>query len=141
MRFFAEQFIPTIIFLTAGGYYTIELAGSRIRLVALNMNLYMEDIMDEMKFRRTHLRRRGGVRGAGVLKGEDPSLEAVTDADPMGQWAWLSNVMETATKKRQNVSRPSSEHRAAEENYYIGHRKKNFGLRLAVEAVAAGETS
>ena len=110
MRFFAEQFIPTIIFLTAGGYYTIELAGSRIRLVALNMNLYMEDIMDEMKFRRTHLRRRGGVRGAGVLKGEDPSLEAVTDADPMGQWAWLSNVMETATKKRQNVSRPSSEH-------------------------------
>ena len=104
MRFFAEQFIPTIIFLAAGGYYTIELAGSRIRLVALNMNLYMEDIMDEMKFRRTHLRRRGGVRGAGVLKGEDPSLEAVTDADPMGQWAWLSNVMETATKKRQNVS-------------------------------------
>ena len=102
--FFAEQFIPTIIFLAAGGYYTIELAGSRIRLVALNMNLYMEDIMDEMKFRRTHLRRRGGVRGAGVLKGEDPSLEAVTDADPMGQWAWLSNVMETATKKRQNVS-------------------------------------
>ena len=104
MPFFAEQFIPTIIFLAAGGYYTIELAGSRIRLVALNMNLYMEDIMDEMKFRRTHLRRRGGVRGAGVLKGEDPSLEAVTDADPMGQWAWLSNVMETATKKRQNVS-------------------------------------
>ena len=64
------------------------------------MNLYMEDIMDEMKFRRTHLRGRGGgVR----LKGGDPSLEAVTDPDPMGQWAWLSNVMETAEKKRQNV--------------------------------------
>ena len=59
--------------------------------------------MDEMKFRRTHLRRRGGVRGS-VLKGEDPSLEAVTDADPMGQWGWLSNVMETARQKRQNVS-------------------------------------
>merc|ERR1712051_655723 len=102
----------------------------------------MEDIMDEMKFRRTHLRRRGGVRGAGVLKGEDPSLEAVTDADPMGQWAWLSNVMETATKKRQNVSRPTSEHRAAEENYYIGHRKKELWVEAgAVEAVAAGETS
>ena len=68
------------------------------------MNLYMEDIMDEMKFRRTHLRRRGGVSRGGVLKGEDPSLEAVTDADPMGQWGWLSNVMETASKKRQNVS-------------------------------------
>ena len=64
------------------------------------MNLYMEDIMDEMKFRRTHLRGRGGgVR----LKGGDPSLEAVTDPDPMGQWAWLSKVMETAEKKRQNV--------------------------------------
>ena len=65
------------------------------------MNLYMEDIMDEMKFRRTHLRGRGGgVR----LKGQgDPSLEAVTDPDPMGQWAWLSKVMETAEKKRQNV--------------------------------------
>ena len=88
----------------AGGYYTIELAGSRIRLVALNMNLYMEDIMDEMKFRRTHLRRsRNGGRGR-VLKGEqDPSLEAVTDPDPMGQWARLSNVMETARKKQQNV--------------------------------------
>ena len=66
------------------------------------MNLYMEDIMDEMKFRRTHLRRRGGGRG-GLLKGENPSLEAVTDADPMGQWGWLSNVMETARRKRQNV--------------------------------------
>lgn len=61
--------------------------------------------MDEMKFRRTHLRRQNGGRGrsAGVLKGEDPSLEAVTDPDPMGQWSWLSNVMETARKKRQNV--------------------------------------
>ena len=88
----------------SGGYYTIELAGSRIRLVALNMNLYMEDIMDEMKFRRTHLRRRGQGGRGGVLKGENPSLEAVTDPDPMGQWAWLSNVMETAKKKRQNVS-------------------------------------
>ena len=58
--------------------------------------------MDEMKFRRTHLRRRGGGRG-GLLKGENPSLEAVTDADPMGQWGWLSNVMETARRKRQNV--------------------------------------
>ena len=87
-------------FCFAGGYYTIELAGSRIRLVSLNMNLYMEDIMDEMKFRRTHLRGRGGgVR----LKGGDPSLEAVTDPDPMGQWAWLSKVMQTAEKKRQNV--------------------------------------
>ena len=84
-------------FYFAGGYYTIELAGSRIRLVALNMNLYMEDVRDDMKFRRTHL------RGRGVLKGEDPSLEAVTDPDPMGQWAWLSKVMETARKKRQNV--------------------------------------
>ena len=37
------------------------------------------------------------------LKGGDPSLEAVTDPDPMGQWAWLSKVMETAEKKRQNV--------------------------------------
>lgn len=92
---------PTAInTLQRGGYYTIELAGSRIRLVSLNMNLYMEDIMDEMKFRRTHLRGRGGgVR----LKGGDPSLEAVTDPDPMGQWAWLSSIMEKAEKKRQNV--------------------------------------
>ncbi len=60
--------------------------------------------MDEMKFRRTHLRRRGRGRTTGVLKGEDPSLEAVTDPDPMGQWAWLSTVMETARKKRQHVS-------------------------------------
>lgn len=83
-----------------GGYYTIELAGSRIRLVALNTNLYMEDVMDMMKFRRIH------QRGRGVLKGgnsADPSLGAVTDADPMGQWAWLAKVMETARKKRQNV--------------------------------------
>ena len=88
------------LFSFVGGYYTIELAGSRIRLVSLNMNLYMEDIMDEMKFRRTHLRGRGGgVR----LKGGDPSLEAVTDPDPMGQWAWLSSIMEKAEKKRQNV--------------------------------------
>jgi hypothetical protein len=35
MRFFAEQFIPTIIFLAAGGYYTIELAGSRIGMVSI----------------------------------------------------------------------------------------------------------
>jgi hypothetical protein len=57
--------------------------------------------MDEMKFRRTHL------RGRGILKGDSPgspSLGAVTDPDPMGQWAWLSRVMETAKKKRQNVS-------------------------------------
>ena len=86
------------------------------------MNLYMEDIMDEMKFRRTHLRRRGGVSRGGVLKGEDPSLEAVTDADPMGQWGWLSNVMETASKKRQNVSTSWGK------NYYIAHRKITLGL-------------
>ena len=85
-----------------GGYYTIELAGSRIRLVALNMNLYMEDIMDEMKFRRTDLRGRGVLLKGG--RPGDPSLGAVTDPDPMGQWAWLSKVMETAKKKQQNVS-------------------------------------
>ena len=102
MRFYIKLVNDNFLSLVAGGYYTIELAGSRIRLVALNMNLYMEDIMDEMKFRRTHLRRRGGGRG-GLLKGENPSLEAVTDADPMGQWGWLSNVMETARRKRQNV--------------------------------------
>ena len=84
--------------------------------------------MDEMKFRRTHLRRRGGVRGAGVLKGEDPSLEAVTDADPMGQWAWLSNVMETATKKRQNVSRPMRASIEKLRKIIISDiEKKNFG--------------
>ena len=94
------SFINSFLFL--GGYYTIELAGSRIRLVALNMNLYMEDIMDEMKFRRTDLRGRGrGVKGG---RPGDPSLGAVTDPDPMGQWAWLSKVMETAKKKQQNVS-------------------------------------
>jgi len=90
--------IPT---LEKGGYYTIELAGSRIRLVALNMNLYMEDIMDEMKFRRTDLRGRGVLLKGG--RPGDPSLGAVTDPDPMGQWAWLSKVMETAKKKQQNV--------------------------------------
>ena len=91
-----------ILFSFLGGYYTIELAGSRIRLVALNMNLYMEDIMDEMKFRRTDLRGRGVLLKGG--RPGDPSLGAVTDPDPMGQWAWLSKVMETAKKKQQNVS-------------------------------------
>ena len=94
------SFINSFLFL--GGYYTIELAGSRIRLVALNMNLYMEDIMDEMKFRRTDLRGRGVLLKGG--RPGDPSLGAVTDPDPMGQWAWLSKVMETAKKKQQNVS-------------------------------------
>ena len=88
-----------------GGYYTIELAGSRIRLVSLNMNLYMEDIMDEMKFRRTDLRGRGVLLKGG--RPGDPSLGAVTDPDPMGQWAWLSKVMETAKRKQQNVSHDS----------------------------------
>ena len=58
--------------------------------------------MDEMKFRRTDLRGRGVLLKGG--RPGDPSLGAVTDPDPMGQWAWLSKVMETAKKKQQNVS-------------------------------------
>lgn len=97
---------PTAIdSLRKGGYYSIELAGSRLRLVALNMNIYLEDIADEMRFRRIRLRGgRGGGGKKSVLKGQgDPAMEAVTNPDPEEQWAWLARVMETAKRKRQNV--------------------------------------
>ena len=34
----------------SGGYYTIELAGRRLRLISLNMNIYLEDIADEFSY-------------------------------------------------------------------------------------------
>ena len=80
------------------------------------MNLYMEDIMDEMKFRRTDLRGRGVLLKGG--RPGDPSLGAVTDPDPMGQWAWLSKVMETAKRKQQNVSHDSDRQKLIKEIQY-----------------------
>ena len=37
------------IFSVSGGYYNIELAGSKLRLVSLNMNLYLEEVAEETK--------------------------------------------------------------------------------------------
>ena len=36
-------------YLFAGGYYNIELAGSKLRLISLNMNLYLEELAEETK--------------------------------------------------------------------------------------------
>ena len=36
--------------LFSGGYYNIELAGRRLRLISLNMNIYLEDIADEFSY-------------------------------------------------------------------------------------------
>ena len=33
----------------SGGYYNIELAGSKLRLISLNMNLYLEEVAEETK--------------------------------------------------------------------------------------------
>ena len=47
--------LPDLIYLNAmllfsGGYYNIELAGRRLRLISLNMNIYLEDIADEFPY-------------------------------------------------------------------------------------------
>jgi hypothetical protein len=36
-------------FFSPGGYYNIELAGSKLRLISLNMNLYLEEVAEETK--------------------------------------------------------------------------------------------
>ena len=61
-----------------GGYYTIELAKRRLRLISLNTNLYLS----------TSLRERYSY-----------------DLDTEESWAWLHKVMAQAKSKGQNVSK------------------------------------
>ena len=66
-----------IFLLVAGGYYTIELHNRRLRLVALNTNLYLNDV--------------------------DPDGE-LHDVDIEASWVWLERTMMEARRKGQNVS-------------------------------------
>lgn len=59
-----------------GGYYTIELHNRRLRLVALNTNLYLDDV--------------------------DPDGE-LHDVDIEASWLWLERTMIEARRKGQNV--------------------------------------
>ena len=61
----------------SGGYYTIELHNRRLRLVALNTNLYLDDV--------------------------DPDGE-LHDVDVEASWLWLERTMLEARRKGQNVS-------------------------------------
>ena len=84
-----------MLFFISGGYYNIELAGSRLRLVSLNMNLSLEEVADETKFLHQ------------VRSSKDPAQMAASasaETDPEEQWAWLVRVMEEAKRKGQNVS-------------------------------------
>ncbi|XP_063217547.1 acid sphingomyelinase-like phosphodiesterase 3b [Bacillus rossius redtenbacheri] len=56
-----------------GGYYTFEQKGKKLRLVALNTNVY--------------------VKG-GILSFDD---------DPIGQWNWLENVLDKSRKSKETV--------------------------------------
>ena len=67
-----------IFVLFPGGYYTIELAKRRLRLISLNTNLYLS----------TSLRERYSY-----------------DLDTEESWAWLHKVMAQAKSKGQNVSK------------------------------------
>ena len=64
-------------FALSGGYYTIELHNRRLRLVALNTNLYLDDV--------------------------DPDGE-LHDVDVEASWLWLERTMLEARRKGQNVS-------------------------------------
>ena len=64
-------------FSLSGGYYTIELHNRRLRLVALNTNLYLDDV--------------------------DPDGE-LHDVDIEASWFWLERTMIEARRKGQNVS-------------------------------------
>ncbi len=87
----------------SGGYYNIELAGSRLRLVSLNMNLYLEEVAEETKF--LHHGHRGKDPASSSQNAAPVSSPATDSSDPEEQWAWLVKVMEEAKKKGQNVSR------------------------------------
>ena len=113
-------------FIFSGGYYNIELAGRNLRLISLNMNIYLEDIAEEVSstnpHHQRHMRRRklpSGIRttadrllpGQAAVKAEPGSTEFLATgpssswvSDPEDQWAWLYRVMEEAKRKKQNVS-------------------------------------
>ena len=86
----------------SGGYYNIELAGSRLRLVSLNMNLYLEEVAEETKF--LHHAHRGKDPASSSQNSVPVSSPSSDSSDPEEQWAWLVKVMEEAKKKGQNVS-------------------------------------
>lgn len=66
----------------SGGYYTIELANRRLRLVALNTNLYLTP-PNEVAAQERH--------------------QFMSDLDLERSWTWLEETLTLAERKRQNV--------------------------------------
>jgi len=99
--------------LQKGGYYNIEMAGRNLRLVSLNMNVYLEEATSHTAggIRRrvgTGIRRRGQGTSGGSRKSGMPVEEIARStsswvSDPEDQWAWLYKVMDEARRKKQNV--------------------------------------
>jgi hypothetical protein len=72
-----------------GGYYTIEQKVRKLRLIALNTNLYA---------------RRGATNGLRHPEAAAASSLPGSDDDPAGQWAWLEAVLDKSMKNRETVS-------------------------------------
>ena len=111
----------------SGGYYKVELAGRRLRLISLNMNIYLEDIADEFSYHERSSQ--GLLRSRHQQKGSDHRLrhndqtrapmkhskseDTMTPmqsnptsswvSDPEEQWEWLHREMDEARQKDQNV--------------------------------------
>ncbi|KAF4518303.1 hypothetical protein B566_EDAN005872 [Ephemera danica] len=75
--------------MSAGGYYSIEQKVRKLRLVALNTNLYA---------------RKGGNRLQALHPEAAASSSLGGDDDPGGQWAWLEAVLDKCMRSRETVS-------------------------------------
>ena len=78
----------------------MELAGSRVRLVSVNMNLYLNSAsFSALNVSPVNAEGEEGEGAGNQLRkrfGYDVGVEA--------SWAWLEKTMEEARKKGQNVS-------------------------------------
>ena len=80
--------------LFSGGYYTIELANRRLRLVALNTNLYLSSSSSA-----SNMVNEAAERASDEVGSEKSASNMVEKS-----WVWLNKTMREARKKKQNVS-------------------------------------
>ncbi|KAF4518306.1 hypothetical protein B566_EDAN005875 [Ephemera danica] len=101
------------------GYYSIEQKVRKLRLVALNTNLYA---------------RKGGNRLQALHPETAASSSLGGDDDPGGQWAWLEAVLDKCMRSRETVylighAAPGADERHTNGNGHEGPFQERYNQR------------